>query len=273
MPELPEVETVRRTLSDAVVGRAVERVEVRRADVVVTGSPGCDTLLSGDVIERVDRHGKQVAVVGRSGACVCIHLGMSGRLCVDPRPLPTHAHVVWQFTSAGAEPGQLVFSDARRFGGVWSFGDVAGLWSMRWSRLGPDALLAESAGLFASFQRTTRGLKAVLLDQSVLAGLGNIYVDELLWATRWLPGRPACSLGRAEVATLVRAMRRLLGRAVEAGGSTLRDYVDAHGQAGGFQTLHRAYGRAGQPCHRCQTPMTTDQLAGRTTVWCPTCQR
>jgi len=161
----------------------------------------------------------------------------------------------------------------RRFGGVWTFPDRAALAAERWHRLGPDALAVRPAELNAGLGRTGRPIKAALLDQQVVAGLGNIYVDELLFAARLAPHARADGLDLPAVQRLVRQMRRLLRRAIDAGGSTFRDYVDAAGEAGRFQQSHRVYGRAGLGCRRCGRPLGSTLVAGRTTVWCPRCQR
>lgn len=268
MPELPEVETVRRTLADLIVGQTVSRVQVHRRDVV----RGPATLLHGDRIAAVKRLGKQLAIVGNAGGCVCVHLGMSGSLCLrdaaDRQSKTDHVHVAWAF------PGgrQLWFRDPRRFGGVWAFDSEAQLHETRWRKLGPDGLIITPKQLHAGLSRTRRAIKAALLDQHLVAGLGNIYVDELLYATKLHPQKLALEVTGAECRRLIRAMRRILSQAIEAGGSTLRDYVDADGQAGGFQDRHKVYGRGGQPCRGCGQPLGTMVIAGRTTTACGACQ-
>lgn len=323
MPELPEVERVRRDLADSVLGQRVASVALGRADVV-RGCAAPASLLAGARLERIDRLGKQLALVGRasdgSQPVVCVHLGMTGSLrcgesewpsgqeaqwpspakslapaaaadhadkdaaatdrsssqphlatrpldylatCPDP-----HTHVVWQLAGGGA----LWFRDVRRFGGLWTFSDPAALAAGRWARLGPDALTVQPRALHRRLSRTGRAIKAALLDQNLIAGLGNIYVDELLFAAGVAPSARADALDLPAVQRLVRQMRRLLRRAIAAGGSTFRDYVDASGEAGGFQTRHRVYGRAGLPCRRCRGPLAATIVAGRTTVSCPRCQ-
>lgn len=271
MPELPEVENVRRTLAERLAGRRVVHVEARRADVVV-GDASPVALLAGDAVDRLERHGKQLAVVGASDRAVCIHLGMTGQLRAmvgdDPRTSEPHTHVVWRLDNGWA----VTFRDARRFGGVWTYPSRDELVRSRWQELGEDALLISAAALHAALSGTRRPLKAALLDQGLVAGLGNIYVDELLHAGGWSPLRPADTLGPAEARRMVRLMRGLLTRAIEAGGSTLRDYVNGDGAAGGFQNRHRVYGRGGQPCRRCKRTLEVAVLAGRTTVYCLGCQ-
>ena len=277
MPELPEVQNVRLGLLNTVVGQTVIRVSLRRPDVVC-GKKRPTDLLCGRGITQVDRLGKQLALVAeRDGAgceaCVCIHLGMSGSLRYYPpqeslRP-DRHIHMVWYL----ANGGRLAFRDPRRFGGLWTFASTQKLIEQRWSHLGPDALTITPARLHAKLLKTRRAIKAALLDQEVLAGLGNIYVDELLFACRVSPLRPACEVDRTQVRRMVGRMRRLLDNAIRSGGSTLRDYVNAQGRPGGFQNSHKVYGRSGQPCTRCNRLLSSETISGRTTVYCGQCQK
>ena len=283
MPELPEVECVRRTLAAHIVGRRIEAVRVTRRDII-RGSAAPHALLAGQRVRETTRHGKQLALIGERGTCVAVHLGMSGQLCIQPPSqrnsmrsgshtspaFPPHTHASWEL-----ENGSVVrFTDPRRFGGIWTFDSVSGLHDQRWAKLGPDALLITPTQLVTRLRRTRRGLKAALLDQSLVAGLGNIYVDELLYASGLHPLMPADRLDDAEARLLVRRMRRLLQSAIDRGGSSLRDYVDANNQQGSQQARHRVYGRGGLVCKRrgCGQVIETDQIAGRTTAWCPTCQ-
>jgi formamidopyrimidine-DNA glycosylase len=283
VPELPEVECVRRTVEAAVLGRRVVAVELRRPDVLApvtpppSAAPPPVTLLQRRRVVRVVRHGKRLAIVGDDASAVGVHLGMSGRLLALPPGVPAsaepfagrHTHATWRLDGGG----RLAFVDPRRFGGLWDWpaGGDAAAW---FAGMGPDALAVGPAALHRGLGGTQRALKAALLDQAVVAGLGNIYVDELLHAARTSPLRPAATLTRPETASLVRRMRGLLGRAIAAGGSSLRDYVDADGRAGGYQTRHHVYGRAGARCSRrgCRTTLRSASIAGRTTVWCPGCQ-
>ncbi len=208
--------------------------------------------------------------------CICVHLGMTGSLihsarCDDEHEradFAPHAHLIWRLD----DDTQLVFDDPRRFGGVWTFASLDQLVRARWSQIGPDALTIAPGDLHTRLQHTSRGLKAALLDQSVVAGLGNIYVDELLFACGLHPRCPARRLPLNIVQPLVEQMRSLLHAAIRAGGSSLRDYVDGTGQAGDFQNSHQVYGRGGAPCVRCRRPLTSATIAGRTTVFCRSCQ-
>ncbi len=274
MPELPEVENVRLGLLKTVLGRAVRKVSLRRADVV-TGKKRPGDLLSGRKIADIGRLGKQLVLLSDEkghGPCVCVHLGMTGSLryydsAEDLEP-DAHTHVTWHLSDSG----YLVFRDPRRFGGLWTFGSKQELVEQRWMCLGPDALVIKPRQLLSSLRSTQRAIKAVLLDQSVVAGLGNIYVDELLFLCRIRPQQRASELNEDQARRLVHQMRCLLKRAIRSGGSTLRDYVSVKGQAGAFQISHKVYGRSGQPCVRCGTELSSDTLAGRSTVYCHACQ-
>jgi formamidopyrimidine-DNA glycosylase len=270
MPELPEVENVRLTLLKLAGGQRVQKATLHRPDIV-TGSATPQSLLQGKVIANVLRHGKQLAILADDPqqSVINIHLGMTGRLMGVTGPLPAHAHVQWTLANGDT----LVFIDPRRFGGLWTFGAYAQLLDERWSKLGPDALLITAQQLARALSKTQRCLKAALLDQNLVAGLGNIYVDELCFNCGIRPDRMACECNVGNCQLLVRQMRKLLKTAIKNGGSTLRDYVMVNGQSGRYQNLHKVYGRAGKPCVTCATPLHGGLLAGRTTVFCPVCQR
>ena len=268
------------------------------------------SLLTGAMIATLKRHGKQLAIcaappsiddqdkttrhIGTStpnskspqiaSACFCVHLGMTGALTHQPAStagpnrskaqstdwpkLAPHTHVVWHLDDGS----RLLFRDPRRFGGIWPFPSLADLMRTRWGKLGPDATLIKPTDLQKRLTSTGRGLKSVLLDQGVIAGLGNIYVDELLFKTSQHPLKPANTLDRAQVKDLALKMKRLLTNAIKAGGSTLRDYIDGQGKKGGFQNQHQVYGRGGKPCCNCKTDLEKLIVSGRSTVFCPRCQ-
>jgi len=164
------------------------------------------------------------------------------------------------------------FRDPRRFGGVWALDSMTMLEALRWSMLGPDALDIDGTRLHEALRRTRRGIKSALLDQAIIAGVGNIYADEALFRAGIRPRRSASRLTRKHVDCLARCIREVLTAAIESGGSTLRDYLDASGARGTFQSRHTVYGRGGQPCIRCGSRLKKDVIAQRTTVWCPRCQ-
>lgn len=276
MPELPEVETVRRTLAQSLIGRVVAAVDVRRADFV----EGDSAPVLGSRIDRLDRRGKELAIIATPTArdasdqlAVLVHLGMSGRVLwhrggSSPPPPERHDHVVWTLDDGA----RVVFNDPRRFGGLWILRDLDQLHSHRWSRLGPDALTIEGDDLHQRLARTRRAVKPALLDQRVLAGVGNIYADESLWHARIAPRTRSDRLTPDQCRALADAVRHVLAQAVTAGGSTLRDFADAMGRAGAYRSSHAVYGRGGEPCTRCGRTLRQAVLAQRTTVWCDGCQ-
>lgn len=278
MPELPEVETVRAALETALVGHELVRPRLFRHDVLCSSrhdEPIARQLLSGGVIRSVIRRGKHLALVAHDGRVLEIHLGMTGQVLLYPPggPIPErfhgHVHARWRVAPEGTT---MVFRDPRRFGGLWSFPDVASLVSARWSRLGVDALTITNAEFLSAIARTRSPIKSALLNQSLLAGVGNIYADEALFAGGVHPRTPACRVDAVKGAELAARLRGLLADAVRAGGTTLRDYAAPDGTPGEFRLEHRVYGRGGQSCRRCGVTLRSCQLAGRTTVYCPRCQ-
>lgn len=287
MPELPEVETLRRSLEDALIGAQVVRATVRRRDVVRVHPSQSRTrrsaLLEGDQIVALERRGKQMAILGRSNRVLCIHLGMSGQVLREPVTADSkatgvaaaHRHVIWHLERTGSSgtPGfTLVFRDPRRFGGIWTFPDRSTLTDERWSALGPDALKISSRGLSGALSGTQRAIKAALLDQSLIAGLGNIYVDEALFRARIHPESPANRITPAQNRALAQAIRTVLHKSLHHGGTTLRDYRDADGTEGRNASRLSVYGRGGQSCVRCKTDLINIMVSQRTTTFCPICQ-
>lgn len=277
MPELPEVETIRRSLETAIVGGRVEGVTVRRPGYVAGGRTGRD-LLVGGVIESVRRHGKQQAIVARDGRALCVQLGMSGQMLLTPgcdgeAADPTHTHVAWSLRGAGGDTVRLLMRDPRRFGGVRTFADVRILEGECWAKLGPDALTVGDDELAVALSKTGRAVKAAILDQCLVAGVGNIYADESLHRAGVHPGTPADRLSRRRSDRLASAIREVLAEAVEARGSTMRDYRDPAGDSGGYFARRRVYGRGGEACRSCGATLRAGMIGQRTTTWCPKCQR
>ena len=292
MPELPEVEHLRATLEQSLDGAIVRSVVVHRADVVdASGWPGRSRasmrLLAGGRLASFDRRGKQLAISTDDGRALVVHLGMSGQVLIEPMnaPVPSgvharHRHVVWRLRTRSGTDVRLVFRDPRRFGGLWPLRDSAAL-AARWAELGVDGLRAPIADVVRALDSTERGrgraIKAALLDQAVVAGVGNIYADESLHRAGIHPATPLGALDEADRTTLAEIVRRVLESAVALGGSSMRDYVDADNRPGFFQTFHRVYDRAGLPCTTClehalESTLQTLAIAGRTTVFCPRCQ-
>ena len=275
MPELPEVETIRRQLAEHLAGRAIVAVTVADPLLVEPETPRrFARALRGQRVREVGRRGKYLLLGLESGATLALHLRMTGRLLWFPgRPAPPPDHVRARL---GLDDGStLVFSDVRRFGRAWllprDMPDPEGYWSRR---VGIEPLGSDFTArrLGALLDRRRRPIKPLLLDQALVAGIGNIYADEALFQAGIHPRRPAGSLTPGEVRRLHRAIRDRLRAGLEAGGSSIDRYRDANGEAGRMQDLLRVYGRAGSPCPRCGTPIAKIRVGQRGTYLCPRCQ-
>ncbi len=283
MPELPEIEHLKRSLEPVLVGARVRQVRLLRRDVAHSFT--CDgsyrrtrrrDLLLGETIESLTRHGKELTINSGTGPLVCVHLGMSGQLWYRPSRLHLqrrdHVHSIWWMDSSTAS-GRLVFRDPRRFGGLWTFPSTEALHATRWSRLGPDALSIGAQTLRHRLCQTRRPIKAALLDQHIVAGIGNIYADEILFAAQIHPLSISNSVSAADYRTLAHVIHSILRHAIAAGGSTTHDYIDGHGRPGSFAKYHQVYGRPLQPCVRCGRELQSIKVVQRTTIFCPQCQR
>jgi formamidopyrimidine-DNA glycosylase len=263
MPELPEVETVVRTVAPRLLGREIRRARFYSRLVLRGDAARTAARLRSRRIQAVRRHGKFIVIELSGGLTLTIHLGMTGGLLWNAEPGP-HARAVFDLDS-----GCLVYNDPRQFGRI----ELGTSLPERAARLGPDAL-AVGADEFAARLATRKGhIKPLLLNQAFLRGLGNIYADESLFDAGIHPLASAARLGPARVRRLYAAIQKVLRAAVEAGGSSVSDYVDADGRAGSFQVRHHVYGRAGEPCPRCGTPIRRIVVNQRGTHYCPRCQR
>jgi formamidopyrimidine-DNA glycosylase len=273
MPELPEVETVVRGLRRVLPGRRIDAVwwsgkplHLRRPVDV----RGLRALAVGHEVTGVRRLGKFIVLdMDLPGAGVVMHLGMTGRLGVEPasRARAPHTHVAFSLSDGG----ELRLVDARRFGWVEPARSVAA--SAALARLGPDPLTGLDADRLAAALAGVRApMKSFLMDQRRIAGLGNIYVSEALYRARIHPRTPA-GRARKRAAALLDGIRAALDAAIVNRGTTLRDYVDAEGRRGDNGSALQVYGRAGLPCHRCGTAIRRQVDAGRATFYCPNCQR
>ena len=280
LPELPEIETIRRTIGPLLVGRTLHVAAIGPHDMRARGegrgSGGSRSswitareLLDGARIDRLERRGKRLAILAGDGRALVIQLGMSGQLMTGEGAEATHRHIAW---SVGQRTTDIVFRDPRRFGGVTPYRSHAALLEAWDLELGPDGLTVTAEQLTQRLSGK-RAVKAALLDQAVVAGVGNIYADESLHLAGIDP-RTRCSRLRPQrVAELAESIRTILMRAVTHGGSTLRDYRAGNGARGNAQQLHAVYGRDGAPCMACGAALRGARLAGRATVWCARCQR
>ncbi len=270
MPELPEVETTVRGLAPVLAGQRLVTVEPRRADLRKAIPVDLRQRMTGATVTALGRRAKYGLVETDRGDTMIFHLGMSGRWRVDPSEPLVHDHLLIE-TGAGRS---VVLNDPRRFGFLDlvrtdALGSYPPFAAMGPEPLGPDFTAAH---LLRAFEGRTAPVKALLLDQRVVAGLGNIYVCEALHLARIAPGRPAGQIGKARLVRLVEAIRSVLLAAIEAGGSTLRDYARPDGELGYFSKQWRAYGREGEPCG-CGGTVKRRVDSGRSTFWCPACQR
>ena len=269
MPELPEVETTVRGLTPVLDGQRITLVQLRRPDLRRPFPVDLGQRLTGATVTGLSRRAKYGLIATDRGDTMIFHLGMSGRWRVDPAELLTHDHLILETPTQ-----RLALNDARRFGSV----DLVPTESLAdfpaFKTLGPEPL---GPGLTAGYLHTAlagriASIKLMLLDQRIVAGLGNIYVCEALFLAGIAPKQAAGKLSRARLDRLVPAIRSVLLAAIEAGGSSLRDYVRPDGELGYFSKQFAVYGREGQPC-ACGGVVARYAEGGRSTFWCPKCQR
>ncbi len=271
MPELPEVETIRRYLWAELLGDTCTNVVIRRPDLRWPIDVSAVRRCIGRTVRDIRRRGKYLMVAYDRGHLI-VHLGMSGRLGVVRRQDPPgpHDHVEWWFRSGKV----LRLRDPRRFGSVfWTENDPCT--HPRLAELGPEPFDRRLTGrrLYARSRGRKTSVKAFLMDARVIAGLGNIYTTEALFRAGIRPDRPVGDISQREWSRILRAIRSVLRAAIRAGGTSLRDYTRADGTPGMFQMRLSVYRRAGLPCIRCGTPVQMTRIAGRSTYFCPRCQR
>ncbi len=286
MPELPEVETIVRTLRPQVAGRKITGVQVLLPKTLQAGAEFLP-LLAGARIAAVRRRAK-LALLDLEPAnspplVAAFHLKMTGSFFVhSPGTAPLkHTRLIFDLTeadAAGTEPqsqpsGRLFFDDTRTFGYCRIMPhESLPLWDF-WAKLGPEPLETPAAELAVRLKAGNRAIKAAVLDQTVLAGAGNIYADESLFAAGIAPTARGREISLARLTVLAEALQAVLQKSIEECGSSIRDYRDAQGNAGAFQNCFAVYGRAGQACVRCGMPLQGARVAGRSTVFCPKCQK
>lgn len=281
MPELPEVETIARTLRPQIDGRCVTAVRVLLDKTLAAGSDILSYVFPARVCG-VRRRGKLLLVdMAANGAAapthvMLFHLKMTGRLFVHPDGAEPGKHTRLVFDLAGSAslpPAKLFFDDVRTFGycRIMLIEDIDA-WPF-WAGLGPEPLTLEPEAFAKALKGKRGSIKSLLLNQAVIAGIGNIYADEACFRSGIHPAAPAASLGNRKLKTLLRNVQAVLEESIAECGSSIRDYRDANGDAGAFQNLFRVYGRAGQPCMVCGCGLEKATIAARTTVYCPHCQK
>ncbi|WBH17009.1 bifunctional DNA-formamidopyrimidine glycosylase/DNA-(apurinic or apyrimidinic site) lyase [Sphingomonas radiodurans] len=270
MPELPEVETTVRGLRPVLDGATIAAIETRRGDLRRPFPPELRQVMTGATITALGRRAKYGLIDTDRGQTMIFHLGMSGRWRLDPGELLPHDHLVID-TAAGR---RVALNDPRRFGSVdlWATEQLDAF--PAFAALGPEPLgpMLTGAYLHAALAGRRASIKLMLLDQRIVAGLGNIYVCEALFLARISPKRAAGRISRVRFDMLVEAIRAVLLSAIEAGGSSLRDYARPDGELGYFSKQFAVYGREGEPCV-CGGTVQRYAEGGRSTFWCPACQR
>jgi len=281
VPELPEVETVRKGLELHVVGRTIATAQVLHPRVVrrdPAGPGGFAAALAGRPVKLAERRGKYLWLTVDDDEALLAHLGMSGQMLVGDPDRPLTPHVRARFTFADGGP-DLRFSDQRTFGHLMlvPFAEVGGLRPLPApiAHIAPDPMEAAFDPAAFADRLTSRhtGVKRALLDQSLISGVGNIYADEALWRAKLHWARPTGTLRHGEVSRLLEAVRDVLGEALRAGGTSFDAmYVNVNGESGYFDRSLQAYGREGEPCSRCGTPIRRDPFMNRSSYSCPRCQ-
>lgn len=291
MPELPEVEVTRRQIGKVLLDREIESVTTTAPSYFfITPPRELERRLLGRRVRELARVGKYLVATLDDGSSLLLHLGMTGQLfasgasslrllvakrkgALAPEAQPAfvpdlHTHLILGFEDSGP---RVYFRDVRKFGKVaWAPPGVA---HERLADLGPDALLATGAGLWAATRKRSAPIKSLLLDQTVLAGVGNIYADEALFLAGVRVTRPSRRLTRAECDAIAEALRQVLRRSIRTGGSSISDYVRPDGSDGGYQNERRVYAREGQDCYVCRTAIRRLVLGQRSSHFCPQCQR
>lgn len=273
MPELPEVETVRRSLTDLVLHKEIKAVEIFKPAILALGDEAAYAGLVGYELAEIGRRGKYLLFKLNEPADLLwvVHLRMTGKLLYhqQPEPLQKHDHARLQF----ADGSELVYNDTRAFGRFWLTQDAAQVSGL--NSLGLEPIDAEFSAAYWQEKikcRPKTQVKVALLDQTVVAGLGNIYADEVLFQAGVHPERPLGTLTDEENQRLAQAMREILQASIEQRGTTFRDYVDGNNQKGGYQEFLRVFQKLNQPCPNCGQQIQRIKVAGRSSYFCPHCQ-
>jgi formamidopyrimidine-DNA glycosylase len=277
MPELPEVETVARGLQREVAGRKIVSITLGKTDFI-DNPEALERELPGRIILRVERYGKFMLLrlsanhgtnAEHEDSALLVHLGMTGSLAPQAVSVPQrkHTHVVMQL----GDGRELRYVDPRRFGRMAYLTGETLLQELQ--RFGADPLEADLPEFIARIQQRKSRIKALLLDQTVLRGVGNIYADESLWKAKIHPAQLGSRLNRQQVKELYGVLQTILKKAILLRGSSISDFLDADGEPGEYQQHHRVYGREGKPCVRCKTAIRRIIVAGRSSYFCPNCQK
>jgi formamidopyrimidine-DNA glycosylase len=272
MPELPEVETIVRRLRLALIGKKVQSVQVLYPGILRCSQKVFIQTLTGTIIREIRRKGKFILFDLTPDGTLFLHLKMTGQVFIEPPSLPAdrHTHVIFNFVSSGF---QMRYRDIRKFGFFALGQGPSSSLNPYLSRLGPDPFEISASQFLKIVLPRKKAIKSLLLDQSLISGLGNIYVDESLFQAKIHPLTRADTLSTIQIKSLHRIIKKILAQAISKQGSTLRDYRRPDGSSGGFQNYHQVYGRTGTLCPFCRTPIEKIRVAGRGTHFCPSCQK
>ncbi|WP_125709144.1 DNA-formamidopyrimidine glycosylase [Companilactobacillus zhongbaensis] len=272
MPEMPEVETVRRGLIEQVLNKRITHVEIRYQNLITGDVDEFIETVTGAVISNIGRRAKFLLIELDNGYTIISHLRMEGkyRVSADQNAIDKHSHAIFTL-----DDGQmLIYNDVRKFGRMqlWPTDKLSENKSLK--KLGPEPLAADFTfeNIKPRIMRHRKDIKTVLLDQSVMGGLGNIYVDEVLWQAKIHPETKADHLTDEEIKDIIKCSNSEIDMAIKSGGSTIRTYLDANGHKGNMQDRLKVYGKEGEPCPRCGTEIVKIKVGGRGTHFCPKCQ-
>ena len=271
MPELPEVETVKRGLEPVWTGRRIQKLTLNRPNLRIPFGDDFHSRVEGKILQTLHRRGKYIWADLDSGETLVIHLGMSGRFGINPKTDTPHDHVIFQMESGV----RVTYTDPRRFGMMFIVTTGSEHLHPAFAAMGPEPLSNDFHAdyLYSALQKRSGPIKTVLLDQSIVAGLGNIYVCEALYDAGISPLTPANKITRAQIDMLIPIIREVLAKAIESGGSSLRDHLQVDGQMGYFQHHFKVYDRAREKCPETGGTIIRIVQAGRSTFYCPEKQK
>jgi formamidopyrimidine-DNA glycosylase len=272
MPELPEVETIVRRLRLSLINQKIQRVQVLTPKILRLPPSLFVQTITGTIIREIKRKGKLILVDLDPVGTLVLHLKMTGQVLLVPgsAPVDRHTHVIFFFSSSDF---QMRYRDIRKFGFFDLIPRHLAEEPPYIRKLGPDPFETSPREFFRIIHSKKKSIKALLLDQSVMSGLGNIYVDESLFQAGLHPETRAETLSQGQVKNLFRIIKKILSQAIRMQGSTLKDYRRPDGTSGGFQNYHQVYGRTGHPCPACRSPILKIRVGGRGTHYCAFCQK
>ncbi len=271
MPELPEIETLARELQKKISGFVFSKIIIQNHSILESSGDEIAALIPGKLVENIVRQGKYLGLNLGNRQRLWFHLGMTGQLLLEPKfgkPGP-HTHLVLEFLDSDL---RLAFRDIRRFGCVF-LEDAQREIPARLKRLGPEPMSLKAEEFSGLFKKRTGKIKSLLLNQTIVSGLGNIYTDESLYRANLNPNRRPAKITAQRMMRLHGAVCEVLNEAISAGGSSIDDYRHSDGSRGSFQKFHRVYGREGEPCRTCGSVIKRTVISGRSSFFCQQCQK